>query len=201
MKKIVSLVLVLMLCMSVVALAESAPSPKPGVTTTVTVENGPADPSFAIIVLAENATDEQKETYADLIKQAEEQIEVLKAADPIETYFGEVKDFEGNPVDLKAMVNADPINVNEFYGIVAVNYDEAYGKVTVDFQFPTLYEKDETVAVLLGKINVNIDDTVSVEWTAFEGKVIDDQGTVEVVLEPETVTGLMEGGLIAIASK
>ena len=67
--------------------------------------------------------------------------------------------------------------------------------MTVKARFVTQYSKDDKVVVLIGIPGR------SLNWTAFEAQVIDEQGTLEFVLPAQTVSAIQQWtGLIAVAN-
>ena len=92
---------------------------------------------------------------------------------------------------------------------MAEGYSEEFGDVTAKFLFPTPYEKDQPVVVMIGIVTVNEDETQTVVWTAFDGigveaeeTGVEEIGAVEVVLDPQTVLAIQEGiALLAVVSK
>lgn len=214
MKKLVCLLVAMTLCLSCVALAAAAPSKttndmtqttvKP-VTVKKPVEAKPVDTSdFVIYLVTEDMAD-----YQDRLDVANKEIEKLAAAQPVETYFGELVDEAGVAIDLKAKLEAEAVNVFEFYPVMAEGYSEEFGDVTAKFLFPTPYEKDQPVVVMIGMVTVNEDETQTVVWTAFDGigveaeeTGVEEIGAVEVVLDTQTVLAIQEGiALLAVVSK
>lgn len=69
-------------------------------------------------------------------------------------------------------------------------------------QFSTPYEKDEKVIVLIGLAKENQDGVQSIEWTAYEGIGVEEQGCIQVELDPEIILAIQNGtALLAIVSK
>lgn len=200
MKKLLSVLLVLTLCVAALAaVAEDASNYVPSKTTgdmtviTVTAENLPAGASFAMTTKsAEDMTEAEQTVIAT-------QLEKLKAADSVEKYFAGAVDAEGKTVDLKKLVGSDKLNVYEFALVSAEGYKTEYGTVKMTMQFSTPYEKGSKVAVLVGILAKNGKD---VTWTAFEGEVVDNNGSIETELDPDTVEAIQNGtALLAIVSK
>lgn len=210
MKKIVCLTLALLLCLSAVALAEEV-VPSKNTSDMVVVEvdpalntNVPADSGFVVIPVLEE-DEAQAAEYAENIALCREEIVKLMEsvaggtdASGVEAYFGEVRDSEGNVVVLSEALSAPALNVYEFMPLVAVNYDETYGNVTLTFQFKTPYEQDEPVLVLIGLRNA---ETGEMEWTAFEGIGVGEEGAVQVEFTPEILKAIQDGNaLLAVVS-
>ena len=209
MKKLVCLIVAMILCLSCVALASAAPSKATSdmTSTTTTTQSEtvtkPIDTTGFVLFLV---TDDMVE-YQDRIDIAKAEIEKLNAAQPIEAYFGEPVDEEGNTVDLKAKLGAEAVNVFEFYPVVASGYSEEFGDVTAKLLFSTPYEKDLAVAVMVGFVTVNEDGTQTVAWHALNGvgvesDAVEAQGAIEVVFDSKTVLAIQEGiALLAVVSK
>ena len=210
MKKIVCLTLALLLCLSAVALAEEV-VPSKNTSDMVVVEvdpalntNVPADSGFVVIPVLEE-DEAQAAEYAENIALCREEIVKLMEsaaggtdASGVEAYFGEVRDSEGNVVVLSEALSAPALNVYEFMPLVAVNYDETYGNVTLTFQFKTPYAQDEPVLVLIGLRNA---ETGEMEWTAFEGIGVGEEGAVQVEFTPEILKAIQDGNaLLAVVS-
>lgn len=200
MKKMVCLVLALVLCLNVAALAEYVPSKTTEDMTQIEVsaENMPGDASLYIEPVPEDHPD-----YQQAVMVCEEEISALAATTVVE-YFGEVKDSEGNPVDLTEMLGTQDLKVYEYIPLVAGNYEEEYGDVTATMYFSTPYEAGQEVVVMIGFVTIAEDGTWTVEWIAYEGVgVADGQGSgIQVKLDAETVLAIQNGKtLMAIVSK
>lgn len=206
MKKMVVLLLVLALCASVGALAESVPSKTTGDLTCFEVvrENLPAEAGFYIRPIKEDEVEYRRE-----LEICQNEIATLAKKENVVDYFSDVKDPDGEDVDLKEMLEAEQLNVFEFCPFVAGNYDLTYGNVKVRMLFSTPYEVDERVAVLIGFERTNADGTISISWTAYEGigvepdeEATEEQGCIEVELDPDIVLAVQEKtALLAIVSK
>lgn len=192
MKKFACLLFALVLCVtSIVTLAESVPSKTTADLTSVDVaaENLPEKSAFSVLLVTDDETEYQK--LLD-IKNAE--VTKLTAAERVEAYFGE-------GIDLKAIVGAEQLNVNEFMPIVISGYEEAYGKVTLTMLFSTPYEAGEKVAVMIGLVTEN-----TITWKAFEGVgvagvQVEAAGSIQVELDAETILAIQNGtALLAIVS-
>lgn len=214
MKKLVCIALVLML--SAVAFATGLPSK----TTLdmfkvfVTGENLPADSGFYFLPVNElTIGKENMANFQDLLDVCQVELDKLAAAEGVEAYFGEVADAQGEPVVLSEaleVAEGETLNVYEFCPVVAGNYKEEYGNVTVTMCFPTPYEIDEKVEVMLGKVTVNEDGTQDVAWTACEGIGVPspieeadaEVGAVQVELDPATIQSCCDNiTLMGIVSK
>lgn len=197
MKKLLSVLLILALC-AVCALAEEEEKYLPSKTTgdmtviTATAENMPDGASFTIkTVPVEDMNEEQQELITA-------EPEKLKEAASVEKYFAGAVDAKGNPVDLKALVGTDDLKVFEFMLLSCEGYETEYGTVNLTLQFATPYEKDDVVAVMVGLPG----EDGEVNWVAYEGKVIDDEGRIQVEMDPETVDAIQNNcALLAIVSK
>lgn len=196
MKKLTCLLLALALCLSV-ALAETIPSKTTSDMTAVkdvVVENLPADSGFAITIV------EEEEIVAVANTEVAKLVEAAATAD-VTTYFGEIKDAQGNAVSLTEVLGTETVNVFEFLPIEVKEYEESYGNAKVTLSFSTPYAKDEQVIVMLGLVTVNEDGTQSVEWTAYQAMVVE-EGAIQVEFDPQTLKSIQEGtALIAILSK
>lgn len=199
MKKIVSILVALMLCLSAAAFAESVPSKTTGdlVQFEAAADNLPADAGFYIQPIAED-----DEAYQQSVEISQNEITKLAQSENVAAYFGEVKNAEGEVVDVKALLGSDTLNVYEFCALAAGLYQESYGNVSIKMQFSTPYEKDEKVIVLIGLAKENQDGVQSIEWTAYEGIGVEEQGCIQVELDPEIILAIQNGtALLAIVSK
>ena len=182
MKKILSVVLALILCMGTVALAEATPSITVQDVTTPTVEavaeNGR---SVTIIIREDNAS------AAELRK--------LQAAAMKDDYFGDIFKLDGTMSKLSELL--DPADINEFASIIVENYDPSFGAVTAKITFKTTkYEMPDKLYVLIGLLGGTL------TWYAFDAKVVDAQGTIEIGFPVDTLVRIQNGnGLIAITSQ
>lgn len=181
MKKILCMVLALILCIGTAALAEAVPSKttKDLATVEAIAESGR---SILIIIYEDKASDDQ------LLK--------LQQAPTKDEYFGSIDKLDGTFVKLSELFENEPVDVAEFASIAVKNYEEADGAVTAKIKFATPYAKDEKVAVLIGLLEDGLN------WRVYDGKIIDDQGTIEVVFPGDVMLKLQETpGFIAIANK
>ena len=180
MKKVLCLVLVLVLCMVSVALASSSPTipdiTKPDVEAKA--ENGK---TVKIIIQEDNASAAQ--------------LRVLQATPVKDDFFGDIQKEEGGTAKLSELL--DPADINEFATIIVEDYDPDYGAVTAKITFKTTkYNEDDKIFVLIG-----LQDG-ALYWSAFEGKVVDNQGSIQVVFPADVMEKIQAGnGLIAIASQ
>ena len=190
MKKVLSMFLVLMLCLASAALAVPSKTTGDLITIEATAANGG---TFEIRAVKSTDAD-----YAARIATCNAEIAKLKAAASAVEYFGEVKDKNGNPVDLAAVLGTTDVKVNEFCAIIAHGYETSMGEVTLKIAFATPYAAGEQVVVLFGIVGAN-----GVEWTAYTGIGQEDGGIVLVEgIAPETVLAIQEGeALMAVASK
>lgn len=199
MKKIVSILIALALCLSAAAFAESVPSKTTGdlVQFEVAADNLPADSGFFIQPIAEN-----NEAYQQNVKICQNEITKLAQSENVAAYFGEVKNAAGEVVDMKELLGSDTLNVYEFCALIAGGYQESYGNVSVKMQFSTPYEKDEKVIILIGLVEADQGGMQSVNWTAYEGFGVEEQGCIQVELDPEIILAIQNGtALLAIVSK
>ena len=192
MKKLIALTVALMLCLSAVAFA-AVPSIDSSALFKITSISPEADGFFIEIIPVEKMNDEQKAAF-DI------ELENIRNAASAKEYFAEAVDAEGNPVEL-----ADDAVVHELAAVIAGGYDAELGDVTVNIEVPEVIEKGEKVAVMIGVVTKNIDDTQDVAWTGFEGEAIDnteEASTIQTVLNPATVEAIQNGlALIAVAGK
>ncbi len=194
MKKLVSVLVALMLCLTAVAMAESVPSKTTDDMTNISVsaENMPADSSMVV------ATSEKDEEH---LAACEKEIKKLQESASVAAYFGEVKNAAGEVVSLTEVLGTDALNVFEFTTLTVENFKEEYGKVTANIQFATSYTPGEKVLVMIGLITVAEDGAQNVAWTVFEGVAADD-GSINVVLDPATMTSIQNGtAVMAVISK
>ncbi|MDO5378772.1 MAG: hypothetical protein Q4G52_10605 [Clostridia bacterium] len=211
MKRVVCIALALMLCLSAAAVAESVPS-KTTVDLTkfeVTAEYLPQDANLFLHPVNEPTVGDALAEYEEHLAICQAEIEKLSASESIETYFGQVKDIDGQIVSLKELLETEELNVFEFCPAVAGGYQAAYGKVTATMLFSTPYEKDEKVVLMIGLVTVNADGTQTVEWYAFEGIGLgavegqeETEGRIRVELSAEIVEAIQNGtALLAMVSK
>lgn len=187
MKKLIALFLSLMLCLSSAALAESVPSKTTEDMTKfeVVTESGEASGFYL------SATDATELSLSE--------IEKLKSSESVAAYFGEVKDAEGNVVDLTATLGTDTLNVHEFLPVIAFGYEETMGKVTANLQFSTPYAEGEEVIVMIGIV-----ESGTITWTACKGIGVtaNEAGCIKVELTPELVLAIQNGtALLSVVSK
>lgn len=213
MKKLVCLILALALCMSVTAMAETTPSKTTADLTEfdVIAENQPDDPNLYLLPINELASEGTLPSYEDHTSILQQEIAKL-SSDGVDSYFAGATDSQGNPVDLRKMLGlaADAkLNVYEFCEVIAGGFNENCGKVTATLLFPTPYEKDEKVSVLIGIVNQQQDGAYTVTWQAFDGVGMDTvagqngtNGSVKVELTQEVVLAIANGiALMAVVSK
>ena len=172
MKKLICLVIALV-CFASLAMAESTPSKTVEDLYKVDVVETENGQTFILDVVLD---DEAAKTEA----------EKLNAAASVESYFGEVKNYAGEVVNMKEYLNAETLNVFEFTDLKAENFSEEMGQVTAVFQFATPYEAGTKVLMLIGEKQ---DDTVT--WTAFDGEVTEEG--VKVVLPADVVKNIQDG--------
>ena len=206
MKKFVCLFVALMLCLSCAALAESVPSKTVADLTKVEVsaENLPAGADFFVRLVADDEVEYQNE-----VKVCQNEIAALAQSNSVAEYFGEVKNANGEVIDLAAVLESETLNVHEFCPFVAGDYDEAYGKVTAKVAFATPYAKDEKVIVLIGLVTVDANGNQVIEWVAYEGVGVEavgaaaeEMGCIQVELDPQILKAVQEGSaLLAVVSK
>lgn len=206
MKKFTCLVIAWMLCLTATAFAESVPSRMTGDMTAIEVEaeNLPADSGFFMKPVVEEDVE-----YQQRVDICNVEVEKLAASNDVETYFGEITDYEGNTVSLKEMLGTETLNVFEFCPLIAGGYEESYGKVIAKMIFSTPYEKDEKVVVMIGLVTSDENGVQTIRWIAYEGiglgsveGVTEEMGGIQVELDPEIVKAIEEGtALLAIVSK
>lgn len=217
MKKILSLILATMLCLSAAAMAESVPSKTTFDMTEfkVTAENQETSEEVYLLPVNEltvDVTEPEIQKHVEVCNVEIEKLAAVTETESVETYFGEVKDSEGNVIDLKQMLEVEDeetLNVFEFGPVVAGGFEEECGKVTATMLFATPYEENEPVIVLIGIVTVHEDGTQTVEWTAFEGVAMaavegqeETYGCISVELTPEIVLAIQNGmALMAVVSK
>lgn len=201
MKKLSCALILLVFCLGTAA-AEFVPSKSTAdlLRIAVAAENIPEDAGFFISVASEaDAAPEQQEKLAI----CREEIAKLAASEDIGSYFGSVKDAEGNEISLEEALETAEVRVHEFCPLVAGEYEERYGRVAARMQFATPYAKGERVIVLVGLVHA--EDHHEINWTAYEGVGADSEGAegcIEVEFDPEIVMAIQkEIALLAIASK
>ncbi len=205
MKKLACLLLALLLCPTGAAIAESVPSRTTSDMTDVEVgPENPLDGSGFFIRLVE----EDEKAYQTHLDACAVEIAKLAGYQDVEQYFGETTDNNGHSVSLKKMLNTDVLNVYEFWPIIAGGYKESYGDVTVKLLFPTPYEKDEKVVVMIGQVTIGaVEQTV--RWTAYEGiglgiqqGNVEKAGAIRTKFDPEIVLAIQNGiALLAVVSR
>lgn len=182
MKKVVCLLLALVLCFSIAALAVNVPAPSKMVSDMV----GYGAEGFLVTV---GNLDAQKAGTIELAK--------IRAAESLKSYFGTVKDANGDVVSLESMT------LSELQSIFVSGYDASMGDAKVTMKFPTPYEKGEQVLVLVGIVETNARGGQDVEWTSFEGVGTgDSDSSIEVTLDAKTLLAVQEGvALVAVLIK
>lgn len=212
MKKLFCLVLAVLMLFAAAMAEEVVDSKNTGDMTIVEVESEkiPEGSEFTVIidtlapVIVPDAVDATEgEAEAPVLTQAQtvcaEEIEKLAQSESAEAYFGEIKDIQGNVVVLTEALEAEKVNVYEFAPVVVSAYDEAYGDVKATMQFSTPYAADEKVLVLVGLVNA---ETGEIEWTAFEGVGVGEEGAIKVTFTAEILKAIQNGtALLAVASK
>lgn len=206
MKKLICLLVAFVLSFSSASLAESVPSKKTDDLISFEIES-PLGYDFFIRPVYEHEEDDQ-EKYQNRIDICRVEVEKLIASEDINTYLGTIVDSEGNEVVLgEFFENDEALNIFEFCAIIAGGYHEEYGDVSVRMLFPTPYEKDENVVVMLGIVTLHEDGTQTVEWTAYDGIGLDMtseelQGCIRVELNSEIVLEVQKGiALMAVVSQ
>lgn len=204
MKKIITgmtLLLAFLLC-TMTASARTIPSVTLGDLTQieVTVENPQDGAGFFLRLVAE--TEEEHAARWDACRT---EIDRIAQAQSLQSYFAQAVDTQGVPFDVEAFLDAQALSCHEFAPIIAGNYAEEMGLVTASFLFPTPYEKDEQVVVMIGLVSVDEAGVQSVMWTAHPGIGVeaDDQSIrIHTELTPEMVIGIQEGvALLAVISE
>lgn len=199
MKKIISMFVALVLCLSVSAFAESVPSKTTGdlVQFEVEADNLPANSGFFIQPIAENDGTHQQD-----VEICQDEITKLAQSETVAAYFGEVKNAVGEAVDVKELLGSDTLNVYEFCVLTAGWYQESYGDVNVKMLFSTPYEKDEKVVVMIGLVTMDQNGTQNIEWIAYEGIGVGEQGCIQVKLDSKVILAIQNGtALLAVVSK
>lgn len=201
MKKLVCLILALALCMSVTAMAENVPSKTTTDLTKFTVSAANQPAGAYLMPISELKLDGTLPAHEEHTAILQKEIAKL-SSEGAESYFANVTDSEGKPVDLRKELGLDAnakLNVSEFFELVAGGFNEDCGNVTATMLFPTPYEKDEKVYVLVGIVDEQNDGAVT--WQAFEGVGMAD-GSVKAEFTPEIVKAIANGiALLAIVSK
>lgn len=214
MKKLVCLMLAVLMLFAAAAAEDVVGSKNTGDMTIVEVESEviPEDSDFSLVIdtllpvvkpetdavaEGETAVEAVEPTQAQVICAAE--IEKLAQSETVETYFGEVKDVQGNVIVLTEALEAETVNVYEFAPVVVYAYEESYGDVSAKMQFSTPYAADEKVLVLVGLVSV---ETGEIEWTAFEGVGVGEEGAIKVTFTAEILKAIQNGtALLAVVSK
>lgn len=185
MKKIFALMLAVVMLIAAAAFAEDIPSKDPSGMTGSTTDNV------------------QAMIWTKDCEASEKELENLKQAESIAKYFENAQDFNGNPVVLTEMLEAEEaeLNVDEFTGVFAKDFKNDCGDVTATLKFASPIEVGEKVAVMIGLSGNN-----GYDWTAFEGLGVNStelgEGCIEVTLPQDMVLAIQHNsGLIAIISK
>lgn len=162
MKKIISVILVLVLCLS----AASA----------LAATKSPTVPDYYDVY--PTPKQEGKFTVDLNSKVAADLLEMLKKAESVDAFFGEVIiDDKGNTALLSTLLETEneKLVVNEFVG---VTYDGPTNKeVDVTITVPSVYKVGEKVIVVIGVVNGE-----EVTWYAFEGEVKTSAGGVSTIV-------------------
>lgn len=163
MKKILCVVLALMLVM--VAVAEQTPSKTVEDMTIFT-------PEVEGLVIEEVKTEE-----------ADEQLEVLAAADTLEEYFGEdtiaaVKEITGNEYP----------GACELMSIRVSGYKDEMGDVKTNAKFISTFEEGNKIATLVGFAGND-----GIDWNVIEGLAQED-GSLDIVFPGEMLSRIQDEG-------
>lgn len=167
MKKIISVILVLVLCLSAAsALADYYNGTKS------------PDPSDSYEVYYPTPKQEGKFTVIPDSKVAAELLDMLKKAESVDGFFGEVIiDDKGNTSLLSTLLETEneKLVVNEFVGVTYEGPTDK--KIEVAITVPSVYKLGEKVIVVIGVVNGE-----EVTWYAFEGKVESVEGNVSKII-------------------
>ena len=215
MKRFVCIILALVLCASA-AVAESVSVPSKSTLDMthfeVVAEKQPEDENIFLLPVNDvTVVEENKVFYQERIDVCEKEIQKLAVSESVESYFGEVKDAEGNVVDIKEKLGVEKeavLDVFEFCPAVAGGFKEDCGKVTAKMRFSTPYKKEEKVLVMIGIVTILDDGTQVVDWQMFEGFGLgeiegeeENFGAIQVELTPEIVAAIQNGmALMAVVS-
>lgn len=149
-----------------------------------------------------------EEEYERLMSEVEIELEKMAEAASITDYFGDVYvSSTGEQMPLIELFDGKQPDVNEFEPVVAGGFDLSYGEVTADLIFPTPYELDEQVAVLIGVIFVDDNEEQHMTWVAHKGvgvKIpeLSDTDGIEVTFRPEMVDMMQSRDtIVAVASE
>ena len=210
MKKTLLLLVSLLLCCAVFAQAESTPSIAVEDLTRfdVTLENASDAAGYGFTPIIVDEVTNEVVGQAATMEMAKFSVETrvqcntnelakLTSATTADAYFGKATDAQGTEVSLFDMLGSETLAVNEFVAVYQNGYDASFGAVTVDMYFPTVYDVNEKVAVLIGVVTVAEDQTQTVQWFAYEGTVLPDGG-VQVKLDAQSAT-MFENALLELA--
>ena len=193
MKKFLCALLVLMMGISAMAVAEFVPSKTTSDMTTVAVvtETGVVVEDLKVVPVAV-----ESEEHKEKVEVCNTEVQKLAQAENVVAYFGEVKDKEGNVIDIHEILESETANVFEFCPLVVEGYEPEMGKIAMTMQFSTPYEVDAAVIVVIGFVAE--DGTIA--WTAYEA-VVTEEG-IQIEFDAETMVAIQEGtALMAVISK
>lgn len=172
MKKFLAILVALTLMLTAVT-AFAAPSKTPGDLVTV-------DGNDSLIIFFPQ--DDES------IQLAEDEAEKLSDAG-VDEYFGKAD-------EIAAILGKGPYEVNEFWTVGVKGANTVDGDVTRVIKFPTPYEADAKVAVLIGLVNGE-----NIAWSVYEGTGTEDGG-VEITFDKDILVKIEDGtALLAVVSK
>lgn len=176
------------------AAAQTVPSKTTEDMTQIQIVMDGAETSEETIFFAPIPVDEGDQE--EIIETFFTQIQQIKESNSVEEYFGEVKDPEGNVVDLKELLDAPELNCFEFCPVKAGGIEQLEDSATLRMQFATVYPAGEKVLVLIGILHED-----GIIWTVYEAEV-DENNCVVASIDVETLLQVQENrALMAIVSK
>ena len=207
MKNRVCLLLALVLCLSGIAFAatpsKTTKDMSKFVVETKSEKASEENPNLFLMPVNEATVSEKDmvdyQTRLDICNKELEKLQ--NAENPLE-YFGTIVDADGAEVSLEP-IEGTKLSVTEFSPIVAGNFVEEMGEIKATLLFPTVFEENEIVGVLIGLVTVEEDGTQTVKWTVFNGIGVkmsnETEGAISTTLTPEIVKAIEDGiALLAI---
>ncbi len=186
MKKIVAIALTLvMLCGAVTVLADTglitpSKTTEDLVTFGVEPEKAVEGKTVTMSAIDKNTTDAAEKAALELL---EKELEKAAAAKTVEDYFGK----DAAEAIAKILGAKAEISLDEAVTVKLADYVEENGLITITAKFPTPYDEDEKVAVMVG-----LPEGDSAVWSAFEGVGLKD-GSVKFAVDAETALAIEAG--------
>ena len=196
MKKLICLVLAMLLCVGCAAMAMAASSKTTSNMTNTSYVVPPIEipvQENLVIGTGEGTQDAQAQAQCDQL------VEELAAVGSVAEVFGDLKDDEGETIDLVEILGTDKPVVNEVTPLVIKNYNPASGNMKINFTFATPYQKNEPVVVVIRVVDPK---TGKLTQYAIKGIGSGVDSGIEVEFPPEVMEAIQNGtATMAVVSK